>query len=230
MKRKELIIAIDGPAASGKSTTARLVARTLGYLHIDTGAMYRAFTLKVLREGIAPSDTENIARIIAESHVELRQEDTSLSVFLDGENVSGDIRSEKVTRIVSAVSSIKAVRAAMVQEQRRLGRNGGVVLEGRDIGTVVFPDADLKIFMMAGIEERATRRKQELQQQGVEMPVDRLLKEIRERDIQDSTRAESPLIRAEDAILIDTSGLGIEEQVDRVVEEAVKLLKEREQA
>jgi CMP/dCMP kinase len=229
VKRKELIIAIDGPAASGKSTTARNVARRLGYLHIDTGAMYRAFTLKVLREGIDPSDTANIVRIVATSHVELREEESSLSILLDGEDVTGEIRREAVTRAVSAVSSIKAVREAMVREQRRLGRDGGVVLEGRDIGTVVFPDADLKIFMVAGIEERAARRQRELQEQGVEVPIERLLQEIRGRDSQDSTRTESPLTRAEDAIVLDTSGLSIEQQVQRVVDEAVKLLKEREQ-
>jgi cytidylate kinase len=230
VKRKELIIAIDGPAASGKSTTARNVARRLGYLHIDTGAMYRAFTLKVLREGIDPSDTSGIARIVDTSHVELRGRGSTLSVLLDGEDVTSEIRREEVTRAVSEVSSIRPVRAAMVREQRRLGRDGGVVLEGRDIGTVVFPDADLKIFMVASIEERATRRQRELQEQGVEVSHAKLLSEIRERDRKDSMRTESPLTRAEDAIVLDTSGLSIEEQVQRVVAEAAIVLKEREQA
>ncbi len=228
MKRKELIIAIDGPAASGKSTTARNVARRLGYLHIDTGAMYRAFTLKVLREGIDPSDTARIVQIVDTSHVELRGKGSTLSVLLDGEDVTSEIRREDVTHAVSEVSSIRAVRAAMVREQQRLGRGGGVVLEGRDIGTVVFPDADLKIFMVASIEERATRRQRELREQGVGVSHERLVREIRERDKKDSTRAESPLSRAEGAIELDTSGLSIEEQVQRVVDEAARVLKGRE--
>ncbi len=216
---KKLIIAIDGPAASGKSTTARLVSQRLGYLHIDTGAMYRAFTLKVLRAGISPSAIEQVSRIAGESRVELRPDGT---VLLDGEDVTGEIRSEDVTRAVSEVSALRAVRSAMVREQRRLGSQGGVVLEGRDIGTVVFPDADLKVFMVAGIEQRATRRQEELAAKGIDVALETLVEEIQERDRLDSTRTESPLIRAIDAIVLDTSALSIDEQVERVIQEVKK--------
>jgi CMP/dCMP kinase len=221
---KKLIVAIDGPAASGKSTTARLVAKRLGYLHIDTGAMYRAFTLKVLRAGVSPSDIGSVSRIAGESHVELRSNGSSVEVLLDGENVTGDIRSEPVTRAVSDVSAIKAVRIAMVREQRRLGSDGGVVLEGRDIGTVVFPDADVKVFMVAGIEQRAARRQAELAAKGIHVGHEELAEEIRNRDRLDSTRAESPLIQAGDAVVLDTSALSVDEQVERVIREVQRKL------
>jgi cytidylate kinase len=215
---RKLVIAIDGPAASGKSTTARLVAEALGYVHIDTGAMYRAVTLKVLRAGIRPSDGERIERLLATTHVALRREGKATRVVLDGEDVNAEIRSPEVTRAVSMVSRHKIVREAMVREQRRMGSEGGIVLEGRDIGTVVFPDADLKFFMIAGIEARARRRREELEARGISPDMDGLIEEIRERDSQDSTREESPLRKAEDAIEVDTSDLTIEEQVRVVVE------------
>jgi cytidylate kinase len=212
-----LVIAIDGPAASGKSTTARLVAQRLGYLHVDTGAMYRAVTLKVLRQGISPSDVERISRLVESTRVELKGERGTLRVVLDGEDVTDPIRSPEVTRAVSAVSSLGAVRRAMVREQRTLGRNGGIVLEGRDIGTVVFPDADCKFFLIAGILARATRRMEEFQEKGVTGDLAELEAEIAERDRKDSTREESPLRKADDAIEIDTSDLTIEAQVERVL-------------
>lgn len=218
MSPGKLVIAIDGPAASGKSTTARLVAERLGYVHIDTGAMYRAVTLKVLRAGIPPADGEAIRGLLASTHVSLRREGAVTRVILDGEDVTGEIRSPEVTRAVSMVSGHGAVRRAMVREQRRMGSEGGIVLEGRDIGTVVFPDADLKFFMIAGIEARARRRGEELRARGVTPDMNLLIEEIRERDMQDSTRAQSPLRKADDAIEIDTSGLTIEEQVSVVVE------------
>ncbi len=218
MSPRKLVIAIDGPAASGKSTTARLVAEALGYVHIDTGAMYRAVTLKVLRAGIRPSDGERIERLLATTHVALRREGKATRVVLDGEDVNAEIRSPEVTRAVSMVSRHKIVREAMVREQRRMGSEGGIVLEGRDIGTVVFPDADLKFFMIAGIEARARRRREELEARGISPDMDGLIEEIRERDSQDSTREESPLRKAEDAIEVDTSDLTIEEQVRVVVE------------
>lgn len=221
----KLVIAIDGPAASGKSTTARLVAERLGYVHVDTGAMYRAVTLKVLRAGISPADGDGIARLLATTHVALRREGELTHVLLDGEDVSAEIRSPEVTRAVSAVSRHRAVRQAMVREQRRMGSEGGLVLEGRDIGTVVFPDADLKFFMVAGIEARALRRGEELRARGISPDLTRLIEEIRERDSLDSSREESPLRKADDAIEIDTSDLTIEEQV-RVVVEKVRAVAE----
>lgn len=226
VQSKKLVIAIDGPAASGKSTTAKLVAERLGYLHVDTGAMYRAFTLKVLRSGISPDDRGNIARLLVSTRVTLRHTEKKLVVLLDGEDVTEQIRSVDVTRAVSSVSSLREVRQAMVREQRAMGRNGGIVLEGRDIGTVVFPDADCKFFVIAGIEARAERRLKELREQGVDADLDSLKNEIAERDRLDSTRFESPLRKADDAIEIDTSYMTIEEQV-KVVEGKIRETLER---
>jgi len=221
---KKLVIAIDGPAASGKTTTARLVAARLGYLHIDTGAMYRAVTAKVLKLNIAVGDVRRIAQLVNETRVEMRDANGSLRVLIDGEDVTQEIRSAEVTRNVSAISSIGEVRSAMVRKQRRLAAGGGVVLEGRDIGTVVFPGADLKIFMVAGIESRARRRQQELREKGIIVSLDKLKKEIGERDRLDSTRAQSPLKKASDAIELDTSNMTVEEQVDFVVKKAQEII------
>jgi cytidylate kinase len=217
LRPRKLVIAIDGPAASGKSTTARLVAERLGYVHIDTGAMYRAVTLKVLRAGLSPEDREAIAALLNTTRVELRNMGGALRIFLDGVDVTGPIRTQEVTRAVSAVSRLREVRTAMVREQRAMGKDGGIVLEGRDIGTVVFPDADLKFFIIAGIEARALRRQRELQEKGTRADLEELKREIAERDRLDSSRAESPLRKAEGAIEIDTSNLSIEEQVNQVV-------------
>ena len=217
MRPRKLVIAIDGPAASGKSTTARLVAERLGYVHVDTGAMYRAVTLKVLRAGLSPEDRESIAALLTTTRVELRNMGGALRIFLDGVDVTGPIRTQEVTRAVSAVSRLREVRTAMVREQRAMGKDGGIVLEGRDIGTVVFPDADLKFFVIAGIEARALRRQRELQEKGTRADLEELKREIAERDRLDSSRAESPLRKAEGAIEIDTSNLSIEEQVNQVV-------------
>lgn len=222
MSRRELIIAIDGPAGSGKTTTAKLVADKLGYTHLDTGAMYRAVAEKVLRLGINPADTDAVSRIVDNTTVELKKNSGSLCVYLDGEDVSARIRTVEVTRAVSAVSSIPAVRQAMVTQQRNMARAGGVVLEGRDIGTVVFPNADVKVFMVAGLEARARRRKEELLQSGSDVQLDALMKEIEERDRKDSTREASPLQKADDAVELDTSTLTIEQQVEFVVKKAHK--------
>jgi len=224
---KQLVIAMDGPAASGKSTTAQLVAQRLGYLHVDTGAMYRAVTLKVLRNRIKPDDERAIARLLNATHVELKEVDSSLKVFLDSEDVTEAIRSADVTNAVSAVSRLRRVRQKMVQEQRLMGKEKGIVLEGRDIGTVVFPNADLKIFMVADIEARAVRRQAELRAKGVETDLAVLMKEIEKRDRTDSTRYESPLRRAPDAVVLDTSHLTIEEQVECVVRKAKEILEQR---
>jgi CMP/dCMP kinase len=224
---RKLVIAIDGPAASGKSTTARLVAERMGYLHLDTGAMYRAIAAKVLRLGHDPSDHAAVLGMLPTTHVELQREDGGLRVYLDGEDVTSLIRTPAVTRAVSPVSSIPGVRAAMVREQRRLGAGGGVVLEGRDIGTVVFPDADLKIFLVAGIEARASRRMKDLTEGGTAPRHADVLRDLAERDRLDSTREASPLRKAPDAVELDTSGMTIGEQVDAVVELAEMILKEK---
>lgn len=224
MSIRNLVIAIDGPAASGKSTTARLAAEQLGYLHVDTGAMYRAVTLKVLRAGLRPDDEEGINRLIGSTRVELRRAGEEIRVILDGHDVTDGIRTSEVTRAVSAVSRFRRVRERMVEEQRRIGNGQGIVLEGRDIGTVVFPNADLKVFLVAGIEARAKRRQAELRAQGVETDMAQLVREIEERDRLDSTRMESPLRKAPDAVVLDTSNLTIDEQVEFVVQKAREIL------
>jgi len=221
---RNLVIAIDGPAASGKSTTARLAAERLGYLHVDTGAMYRAVTLKVLRAGVRPDDQEGVNRLVSSTRVELRRADEEIRVILDGQDVTDGIRTSEVTGAVSAVSRFRRVRERMVEEQRRIGNGQGIVLEGRDIGTVVFPNADLKIFLVAGIESRARRRQAELRAQGVEIDMEQLVEEIEERDSLDSTRMESPLRKAPDAVVLDTSNLTIDEQVEFVVQKACEIL------
>ncbi len=220
LRRKNLVIAIDGPAAAGKSTTAKLVAKELGYVHVDSGAMYRAVTLEVLRRGIDLESKDQITRVAEEVVIELRTTDGSLTIFLDGEDVTHEIRTVEVTNAVSKVSSIKEVRSAMVRRQRKAGEEGGVVMDGRDIGTVVFPNADLKIYMVATIEERARRRTEELNAKGVQANRESLEKEIAERDRFDSTRNESPLSKARDAIEMDTSNMSIDEQVEFIVGKA----------
>lgn len=220
MSPKNLVIAIDGPAASGKSTTARLVARQLGYLYVDTGAMYRAVTLKVLRAGLEASNIREIEGLVRSTRVELAEKSGSLTVLLDGEDVTEQIRSREVTAAVSAISSIPAVREAMVREQRRMAKGQSIVLEGRDIGTVVFPGANLKVFLVAHIAERARRRQRELEAKGISASVRELQNEIEQRDLVDSTRRVSPLRRASDAIELDTSGMTIEEQVEFIVQKA----------
>lgn len=219
MPKRNLVIAIDGPAASGKSTTARLVAERLGYTYIDTGAMYRAVTLAVLRNGVDPADGVAVSTLAETLQIDLlRNPDTgSLHTLLNGEDVSQQIRTPEVTRNVSVVSSYAGVRNPVVALQKRMGEQGGVVMDGRDIGTVVFPNADLKIFMVANLDARAARRHVELQHQGADIGLNRLANELAERDRQDSTRNHSPLRKADDAIEIDTSGLTIEEQVEMVL-------------
>lgn len=191
--------------------------------------MYRAVAAKVLRSGIRPDDVEAVATLMESTSVRLERGNGLLHVLLDGEDVTGEIRQPAVTRIVSAVSSIPRVRQAMVREQRRMGEGGGVVLEGRDIGTVVFPDADLKIFMVAGLRARAIRRLQEMQTQGARTDVAALMKELEHRDKLDSTRDTSPLRKAPDAIDLDTSDLTIEQQVEFVVHKARELIRQRSQ-
>lgn len=220
---KKIIIAIDGPAASGKSTTARLVAQRLQYLHIDTGAMYRAMALKVLRSGISPEDSDAVARLARTTSVRLVPAEPGsqkVRVELDGTAVTDEIRLPEVTGIVSPVSTIADVRALMVKEQRAMGREGGIVLEGRDIGTVVFPQAELKVFMKAEPRERARRRGMELKEKGLDVPLESLEADIIERDRIDSQRALSPLRRADDAVEVDTTDMTIEQQVEFIVRKA----------
>jgi len=222
-----LIVAIDGPAGSGKSTTARLLARRLGYLHIDTGAMYRAMTLKVIRAGIDPSDHEGVSHLADETEIRLASPDNGVRVFLDGEDVSDEIRMLEVTSRASSVSEIPHVRDILVRAQQDMGREGGVVLEGRDIGTVVFPDADVKIYLEADLRTRALRRHQEMISTGIEIQLETVEKDLEERDAYDSEREHSPLRRAPDATITDTSDLTIDQQVDRVEALVKKLIESK---
>ncbi len=221
---KKLVIAIDGPAASGKSTTSKLIARRLGYLYVDTGAMYRAMTLKVLEQKIDLEDQTAIGQLARHTKISLVHINNELRVLLDGRDVTRAIRSQQVTKSVSAISMIDAVREVMVREQRRMGTEGGIVLEGRDIGTVVFPNADLKVFMVADVEKRASRRQKDLEKQGVEVSLEDLKQEIIERDRKDSKRNISPLRKADDAIVIDTSDLTVDQQVELIVTKANSVL------
>lgn len=223
---KNIVIAIDGPAASGKSTTARLVAEKLGYLHLDTGAMYRAITLRALREKVPLQDAERMGKLAKNTQILLKRTENGNRVFLQGEDVTEEIRTPDVSRQVSAVSSHPAVRAVLVEQQRFLAREGGVVLEGRDIGTVVFPKAELKIFMIAELSERAKRRRRDLAKTGIEVDDETLVREIESRDTLDSTREASPLKKAGDAIELDTSSLTIEEQVEFIVKKAREIIRD----
>ena len=214
---RQLVIAIDGPAASGKSTTARLAARELGYLYIDTGAMYRAMGLKACRRGIKFSDTEAITQLADATAISQRPEDGGVVTLLDGEDVSAAIRQPEISQAASDISTIPAVRRRLVRLQQQMGQDGGVVMEGRDIATVVFPDADVKVFMQAGSAERARRRQAELAARGINTDLAELERQITARDQQDSGRSDSPLACAADAVVIDTTGLTIAQQVERVV-------------
>jgi CMP/dCMP kinase len=224
---KKLIVAIDGPAGSGKSTSAKLVAQKLGYLYIDTGAMYRAVTYLALKKNVMDK-YDMIVEIACNTDIKLNSApDGGTMVYADGENITGNIRTPEVNANVSYISKIPEVRKALVSKQRQMGENdGGIVMEGRDISTVVFPYADVKIFMVASIEQRAKRRAKEFKEKGMNIPIDEIRKNILSRDELDSTRKASPLQKAPDAIEIDTSNCTIEEQVqiilDRVKTAAMK--------
>jgi cytidylate kinase len=211
------VVAIDGPAASGKSTTARLAAERLGFLYLDTGAMYRAVTWKALEQGVDPGDAAALAELVERVRLRMIPGERGGRILADGEDVTEKIREPRISRAVSQVSSVPAVRRAMVQIQREIGRSGAVVVEGRDIGTVVFPDAPVKVYLAASLEERAERRRRELRRAGVEQSREDLVREIRARDELDSAREDSPLRRAPDAVLVDTTRLTIEQQVEEVV-------------
>ena len=220
---KNIIIAIDGFAGSGKSTTARLVANSLNYIYIDTGAMYRAVTLKWIRENTELTD-ENVCKVLTDLKLELHQGDKGQIVIMNGEDISNEIRSLDVSNYVSPVSALGCVREKMVEQQRQLGQNGGVVMDGRDIGSFVFPNAELKVFLTASVEERAKRRVRELEQKGMKESVESLIKNITERDYFDSHRKISPLTKAADAIEIDTTLLTIQQQCNKIIELAKKII------
>jgi CMP/dCMP kinase len=227
----KLTIAIDGPAGSGKSSVARLVAQTLGYLYLDSGAMYRALALKSLQHKIPLDDEAQLAKLANETHIELKppnseQEKSGIKnrVFLDSREITQEIRTPQVAQAASRLATIAPVRAVLVAEQQRAGAGGGVVMEGRDIGTVVFPNAELKIFLEASPEVRAERRWKEHQEKGEPMTLSQVLEEVRERDKRDRERKVSPLVRAADAVLVDNTAMDAAETARLMV----MLARERE--
>lgn len=213
----KLNIAVDGPAGAGKSTVARLVAKALGYVHIDTGSMYRAVTWKMLQEEIAPEQSDKIAELAGRMRIELLPGEHGQRVLVDGRDVTDEIRSLAVNRLVGKVAQIPEVRRLLVQKQRQMAAAKGVVLDGRDIGTEVLPDAEVKIFLTASVKERAERRYHELARVGQTIPLEQLEKEIAERDRMDEQREISPLVQAPDAVLIDSTDKTIEQVVDEVL-------------
>ncbi|MFP4014825.1 MAG: (d)CMP kinase [Chitinispirillaceae bacterium] len=215
-----MIIAIDGPAGSGKSSTARAVAARLGITYLDTGAMYRAVTLKALRQGVPFDDDQALDRIMQETVIGFEGVAPDTRIIMDGEDVSEEIRGNEVTRNVSDYCARDVVRKSLVDQQRAVASGQSVVCEGRDIGTVVFPHAQLKIFMIASAEERARRRQKDFLRMGVTKSVEELVEEIEARDHKDSTRRNSPLLKADDAVEMDTTGMTLEEQITYIVNRA----------
>ncbi len=210
-------IAIDGPAGAGKSTIAKLIAKKLGYVYVDTGAMYRALAVFFIKKGLKPSDTEEIKNVCKEAHVTLQYEDGVQQVYLNGENVTGLLRTEEVGNMASVSSAIGEVRAQLLELQREMAKNNDVVMDGRDIGTNILPNADVKVYLTASVEERARRRFKELQEKGVACDFEQIAKDIEERDTRDMNREIAPLRQAEDAALVDSSDMTIEEVVDAIV-------------
>ena len=219
-----LVIAIDGPVGSGKSTVARRVAELLGYLHLDSGAMYRAVALAADRAGVALDDVAGLERVAHGAQISLEMDGAVKRVRLDGEDVTEALRGPEMSQQASRVAQVPGLRRVLVAQQQRMGAAGGIVVEGRDIGTVVFPQAELKIFLDADVEVRAQRRWLEYEQKGQPTDLARLIAEVRERDHRDRDRAASPLRRAEDAVYVDSSAMEAEE-VARLI---VLLARERE--
>lgn len=216
---KKIVIAIDGNSGSGKSSTAKVLARKLKYIYIDTGAMYRTVTLFFIKYQIDLKNDLAVEEALKQIDISFKYNiDTSKNeTFLNGRNVENKIREMKVSNLVSPVSEISRVRRKLVEQQRRLGKGKGVVMDGRDIGTVVFVDAELKIYMTADLKVRALRRQKELQENNTEVELEDVIKNLKNRDIIDSSRVDSPLKKAEDAYVIDTSNLTFDEQVNQIL-------------
>ncbi|KIL48078.1 (d)CMP kinase [Jeotgalibacillus campisalis] len=216
-KRSKIRIALDGPAAAGKSTIAKVLAEELGFIYIDTGAMYRTLTYKAIQLKIDVENEKELSNLLLNTLIELIPGAKGQRVFLDGQEVTEKIRSNEVTSQVSMVAKHKTVRDEMVKRQQKLVEDGGIVMDGRDIGTHVIPDAEIKVFMLASVEERARRRFEDHKKQGIKSSLETLQKEIEERDFLDSTRAASPLQKAEDAVELDTTSMNIEEVVKTIL-------------
>lgn len=225
---QKIIIAIDGHSACGKSSTAKVVARKLDYMYIDSGAMYRATTYHFLQKDIDISNPDQVSKALKGVDIQFKIDASGNSqVLLNGTFAEEFIRTMEVNKHVSEVSAISSVRRAMVSQQRQIGTEKGVVMDGRDIGSVVFPDAELKIFMTASLEVRAERRQKELREKGIEEKLSVISSNLKSRDEADSTRADSPLVKAEDAVVVDTTHLTFDDQVDKIVKLAEQIIYDR---
>lgn len=209
-------VAIDGPAGAGKSTVAKRVAKELGFIYVDTGAMYRALAVFFLKQGLKPEETEKIAETCKDAQVSIGYEDGVQQVYLNGENVTSLLRTEEVGNMASVSSAVKEVRAQLLELQRELARTKDVVMDGRDIGTNILPNADVKVYLTASVETRAKRRYLELQEKGVECNLEDIAHDIEERDTRDMNREIAPLKQAEDAVLVDSSDMSIDEVVEAI--------------
>lgn len=230
MKEKEIVIAIDGPSGAGKSTVARAVAERLGYLYVDSGAMYRAVALCALEQGIAPEDSARVTACAAPLRINLEKTASGARVLVDGREVTEAIRQPHVAHAASVVATLPAVRELLVPQQQRIGAAGGIVMEGRDIGSVVFPRAELKIFLTASPEVRAQRRFEQHREQGIDSSLEKTREEIRIRDHRDSSRTVSPLVQAVDAVYLDSTALTADDVVEVIVRLAQKQEEERKKA
>jgi cytidylate kinase len=222
-----MVVTIDGPAASGKSITARLVAQKLGWIYLDTGAMYRAVTVHVLSSKISLEDEKNIGKLIDCITLDLIPSHEGMRILLNNREVTSEIRTPEVDKAVGPVCEVPRVREMMVRQQRMMADKGNLVAEGRDMGTVVFPEADLKFFMIASIEGRARRRQKDLEKQKLQIPLEIIVKEIKRRDQRDSERSHSPLKKAKDAIILDTTDMNINQQVAFVLKHIEKIKDKR---
>ncbi len=209
-------VAIDGPAGAGKSTIAKLVAKEKGYIYVDTGAMYRALAIHFLKKGIAPENTEKVIEACRDADVSIRYEDGAQQVYLNGENVTGMLRTEEVGNMASKTSAVPEVREKLLELQRTLAKENDVIMDGRDIGTNILPDADVKIYLTASVETRAKRRYDELKEKGKDCDLDQIAQDIKERDERDMSRETAPLKKADDAILVDSSHMSIPEVVSEI--------------
>jgi cytidylate kinase len=220
---RQMVIAIDGPAGAGKSSVAKRVAQALGYRYLDTGALYRALAWKAMQRGLRPQDTRYIIEMTRETRVELQQSNGEQRVLVDGEDVTEAIRVPEVGNLASPISAIPEVREILLDWQREFGRQGGIVAEGRDTGTVVFPNAEVKIFLTASLDERARRRHKELLERGINISFEQVKLDMEARDQRDSTRHVAPLRPAPDAVLINTDHMSL----DEVVEEVLRICRAR---
>lgn len=209
-------VAIDGPAGAGKSTVAKGVAKKLGFIYVDTGALYRAIGVYAMRQGVGTKDAEGVGALLSDIRIELKFVDGVQKVFLCGEDVSEAIRTPDASMAASNVSAIPAVRAFLLDLQRDIAKKNNCLMDGRDIGTVVLPDAQIKIFMTADVEERAMRRFKELQEKGIDVSYEQVLKEMKERDFQDSNRPIAPLKPAEDSVIFDSTGHTLQQSIDEL--------------